>query len=245
MEKLIYLLWKPPSQAIGSFRDEILTCLSAKLSDAGAGAMHLAIADNDVDAASDKRIISALTAAQATTAPDALLSFWLHSASTRSAIEGYLHESCQALCGYLVTESEPLLNTQTLARGERTSGMNQVVLLRQPARLSRSEWLELWLNQHTPIAIATQSTFGYRQNVVARILTDNSLSQNLAIDAIVEENFPPAAMSSAHAFYKAVDDKGNNDDALLRENQKAMFGSVLRFIDLDKLDCLPMSEYSL
>ena len=240
MEKLVYLLWKPQHRNVEQFRDDIITRLAAAISAHGASALRLAIADSAVDAAKDKRIVSALTQAQPGGAPHALLSFWLDSASRRGPIESLLNENCQAIHGYLVTESEPLHNTQA-TQGQRIEGMNQVVLLRRPSRLTREEWLDLWLNQHTPIAIATQSTFGYRQNVVTRILSNPE--QTLAIDAIVEENFPAAAMTSAHAFYKATDAEGKPDDNALRHNQKAMFGSVMRFIDLEQLDCLPMSEY--
>jgi hypothetical protein len=241
MEKLIYLLWKPQAQNIEAFRDQMVSQLAGQLTQAGAMQLRLAIADPDVEAAQKKRLLSA----KLNPAPDALVSFWLNSAGLRQPAEKILADACTAISGYLVTESEPLPNTRhSTSMGQRTAGMNQVVLLRRPARLNAQEWLRLWLEQHTPIAIATQSTFGYRQNVVARVLTDNPLTQELAIDAIVEENFPPAALSSLHAFYNALDDQGKNDDTLLRKNQTAMFASVQRFIDLDKLDCLPMSEYN-
>ena len=61
----------------------------------------------------------------------------------------------------------------------------------QQPRLSYEQWLDIWHNSHTRVAIDTQSTFGYRQNVVVRPLTYLAPP----IDAIIEENFPPAAMS--------------------------------------------------
>jgi len=241
MEKLIYLACKPPAQNIDTFRDEMLGGAAPRLRAAGASQLRIAVADSAIDAAKNKRILSAAL----THIPDVLVSFWLNSATQCEAIETILAEYSQAIAGYLVTESEPLVNTRHPATaGQRTPGMNQVVLLRTPARLTRNEWLDLWLNRHTPIAIATQSTFGYRQNIVARALTDNAFTHTLAIDAIVEENFPAEAMTSAHAFYKAINNDGKNDDALLKKNQTDMFTSVQRFIDLDKLDCLPMSEYN-
>jgi hypothetical protein len=143
---------------------------------------------------------------------------------------------CSAIHGYLVTESEPLINTQHPGKkNQRAYGMNQVVLLRKPDSIHYEKWIDIWHNSHTQIAMETQSTFAYRQNVVARPVT----RQAIALDAIVEENFPPEAMTSAHAFYNAV-----GDDKLLKKNQTAMFESVQRFIDLEKLDCLPMSEYN-
>jgi len=235
MEKLIYLVWKPEHQSNEIFCNSLVIQTSKQLGAAGAKSIRITLADNDVAPAHKSRIISARLAALPS-APDAMVSFWLNSAIHRKPVESILRNNGNIISGYLVTESEPLVNTKHPAqRGQRAYGMNQVVFLRKPERLTREQWLELWLGQHTPIAMATQSTFGYRQNIVAHVLTENALS----IDAIVEENFPPEAMNSAHAFYNAT-----GDDQLMKKNQSAMFASVQRFIDLDKLDCLPMSEYN-
>ena len=56
-------------------------------------------------------------------------------------------------------------------------------------------------------------------------------------DAIVEENFPPEAMISDHAFYDA------EDDIELGKRQERMMTSCARFIDFDRIDVVPMSEY--
>ena len=78
----------------------------------------------------------------------------------------------------------------------------------RPQRLSQQQWLEIWHGSHTQVAIDTQSTFGYRQNVVARPVTYAAPP----FDAIIEENFPAAAMSSQQAFY------GVDSDQALKEN---------------------------
>ena len=49
-----------------------------------------------------------------------------------------------------------------------------------------------------------------------------------------------AAMTSLEAFYDAVGDK-----AKLRANQTRMVESCQRFIDFDKIDVIPTSEYVL
>jgi hypothetical protein len=58
------------------------------------------------------------------------------------------------------------------------------------------------------------------------------------VDAIIEENFPAAAISSQQAFYDAV-----GDEEKMQANQQAMIDSVVRFIDFDRIDVLPASEY--
>jgi hypothetical protein len=135
-----------------------------------------------------------------------------------------------------VAEAEPLIPEQThpCAAGERLYGMCHVVFLKKPAGQSREDWLAVWKDSHTQIAIDTQSTFGYRQNVIVRAMGDHTVP----CDAIVEEHFPSQAMASDHAFYDA---EGN--DALLQERMTAMMESVGRFVDFEHLDVLPMSEY--
>jgi len=139
------------------------------------------------------------------------------------------------MAGYLVTESEPIVNSKhVVANGQRTPGMCQVVVLRKPPRLNYEHWLEIWHGSHTQVAIDTQSTFGYRQNVIVRPLTYAAPPY----DAIIEEHFPAEAMTDPMVFYDAV-----GDEAKRKRNRKAMIESVVRFIDFDKMDCLPMSEY--
>lgn len=229
MEKLMYLLWKDSPVDKDAFRDHLLTQASS-LQQAGAMQLRITAVDSDV-APADKLRLQHLKPG-----PHAVVSFWLSSATHRQSAETLLVNNCLRVCGYLVTESEPLANTQHPAiPGQRTHGMNQVVLLRRPEKLSPQEWIRIWHDSHTRIALETQSTFGYRQNVVARALTENAPP----VDAIVEENFPPEAMISAHAFYDAI-----GDDARLQQNRKTLFESVQRFVDLARLDCLPMSEYN-
>lgn len=230
MEKLMYLLWKPVSHSSETFRSKILQQAIPALQETGSQHLRFAISDEAV-APAGKLFIRRIQPG-----PDAVISFWLDSAIHRQTQESLLQTHCSSICGYLVTESEPLRNQKHPSpKGQRTYGMNQVVLLRRPSRLAFDTWIDIWHNSHTKIALETQSTFGYRQNVVARALTHNAQ----AIDAIVEENFPPEAMNSSHAFYKAA-----GDDALMKKNRGEMFASVQRFIDLDQLDCLPMSEYN-
>ena len=87
-----------------------------------------------------------------------------------------------AVAGYLVTESVPLADGRPVPAGERTPGFANIALLRRPAELSPADWRERWQGHHTRVAIDTQSTFGYTQNLVVRAVTPDAP----AIDAIVE-----------------------------------------------------------
>lgn len=143
-----------------------------------------------------------------------------------------LQEEADEVAAYLVTESVPLVPPIT-ASGERTEGFANVALLRRPAELDESTWLTRWHIDHTPVAIETQSTFGYTQNAVVRSLTSGAPP----ISAIVEELFPAAAISDLHAFFGAADD---ND---LRDRMERMVASTAAFGANRDVDTVPTSRY--
>lgn len=227
MEKLVYLLWNNTGSP--DWENRLKTDVITACRQQGARRLRLNLADADVAAAAAMRI------APDPPLPDAILSLWLDSASQRAPVETTLSNHCRRLAGYLVTESEPLRNTTFLpADGQRTYGMNHTVFLKIPSHLTREQWLDLWLNKHTAVAIDTQETFGYRQNVITCTLTADAPD----LDAIVEENFHPEAMTDQNAFYK----RPTKEE--LKENQKVMFESCSRFIDFRQLGRLPTSEYN-
>lgn len=232
MEKLIYPLWKPEAQDADAFRDALLAVGDALLEAPGLRAARLAVADSAVAAGAHRRM------AATRPLPDAVLSLWVDRADGRALLEERLAPAVQRFNCYLVTEAEPLLNTRhPAAPGERVHGMCHVVFLQRPPRLAEAQWLETWLVRHTPVAIETQSTFGYRQNVIVRGLSYAAPP----LHAMIEENFPPEAMASDYAFY-AVEE---GDKTGLARHSGAMMESVARFIDFDRIDVIPMSEYLL
>jgi hypothetical protein len=139
---------------------------------------------------------------------------------------------CDRVDAYLVTESVPLPPPPT-SPGTRTPGFANVALLRRPAELDEGIWLARWHVDHTPVAIATQSTFGYTQNAVVRALTSGAP----AIDAIVEELFPIEATRDLHAFFGAADD----DD--LGDRMNRMMASTSAFGANENVDTVPTSRY--
>jgi hypothetical protein len=125
--------------------------------------------------------------------------------------------------GYLVCESEPLANTAHPPGPDgRVPGFAQLVPLMRPARLTWEEWRQAWQGGHTSVAIGTQSSFRYVQNVVVRPLVAGAP----VLAAVVEECFPIEAASDMHVFFDAV-----GDDAKLARNMTAMSQSCDRFMD--------------
>ncbi len=231
MEKILYAVWKSDTLRGDEFRDVLLNKLGPELLAADIERLKICVVDSAVAPAAPYRM-------EATRPPaDAVIAVWVNSSVYRQPIETLIAAHTARLAGYLVTESEPLVNTTHNAEpGERSYGMNQIVFLQRPPRLSYAEWIDVWHGSHTQIAIDTQATFGYRQNVVTRQLSYGAP----AYDAIIEENFPEAAISDRAAFYDAA-----GDEKLFLERQQAMVDSCVRFIDFDKIDCIPMSEYIL
>lgn len=231
MEKLLYPVWKSASLSGDEFRDELLGGLASQL--AALDAVHslrITVADSEVEAAAGRRIESQ------DTVPDGMLSLWVDYAGDAALWEPIIDQHVARKTAYLVAEAEPLVNQQAhpSAPGERVYGMCHVVFMSPPTTMSDADWLAVWKDSHTQIAIDTQSTFGYRQNLVVRRLSDDAVETH----AIVEENFPPEAMTSDHAFYAT-----DGDDTVLKKHLTAMMASCTRFIDFERIDVIPMSEY--
>jgi hypothetical protein len=164
----------------------------------------------------------------------AFVSIWTqqsYGAQIRGALARLAGE-CDALAAYLVTESVPLPAPAT-DPGERTGGLANIALLRRPAELDAETWFARWHLDHTPVAIATQSTFGYTQNAVVRALTPGAPE----IAAIVEELFPITATSDLHAFFGAA------DDADLTDRMNKMVTSTAAFGANQNVDTVPTSRY--
>ena len=105
----------------------------------------------------------------------AVVSMWTqqyYGEPTQAAI-ALLQAESDAAAAYLVTESVPMPPPDPGA-GQRTPGLANIALLRRPAELDPADWLRRWHLDHTRVAIDTQGTFGYTQNVVVRALTDGA-----------------------------------------------------------------------
>lgn len=231
MEKVIYLLWRKPGENALAWAAAQRHSLPELHRLDGVRSLRLNLQDEAVQSA------DALRRASSPEPPDALLQVWLDSAiaQRRAPLEAALAETGMTFAAYLVCESQPLINRQhPPAAGARTSGFAQIALLRRPSRLTAAQWLDTWQNSHTDIAIETQSTFEYVQNLVVRALSPDAP----AYDAFVEECFPQAAISDPQLFFAAP-----GDAEQFQRNLDRMMGSVQRFIDMDALDVLITSQY--
>lgn len=230
MEKLIYVLWRDPRSGAAEFHRRLREELAPQLLERGARGLVLNLADEAARGAAPEFHSCA-------PAMEAFVSVWLDSANRawRQPADEALGQLGGRVASYVVSESQPLLNTRfAAAPGERTPGFVQIALFRRPPRVAREAWLDIWLESHTRVAIDTQDTFLYVQNVVGRALNFDAPRY----DAIVEEGFPPAAVGDLRAFFDAA-----GDEAKFQRNQALMRESCARFIDFDKLDVVQTSQY--
>jgi hypothetical protein len=164
----------------------------------------------------------------------ALVSLWVqqhYGEQVRRAMD-VLEPVAQQLAAYLVTESVPMPPPPS-PPGQRAAGLANIALLRRPTDMDESTWLTRWHRDHTPVAIATQSTFGYVQNYVVRALTEDAPP----LSAIVEELFPIEAAKSLHAFFGAA------DDADLHDRLGKMVASTTAFGANVNIDTVPSGRY--
>ena len=197
--------------------------LRDRLREAGATRLHVNVDDDEVK--------PAMRIPTFPTPIGAIVSVWTEGEA--AAVTTALTPAAERIAGYEVEERLPI-EPPEVEDGERTDALANMALLRRPEDLPRDEWLRNWLVDHTPVAIATQGTFGYIQNVVRQAVTDDAPG----IDALVEELFPMAALTDIHAFYGS-----GGDDAELADRMEKMMASVSHFGADQNLDLVPTSRY--
>lgn len=232
MEKVICLLWAGEGTDRAVFNATLLEGLPGALQAAGASGIRLNLEDA-VSAAG-----AHLRQSRGERQHDAVVQFWLPSANRllRGAVDAVLDHMCERWHGWVVAESTIIANSlHPVKPGERTAGWAQMAFLTLPERLTHAEWLSLWQDRHTLVAIETQANFEYVQNLVVRPLTEGALPYV----AIVEECFPEAALTDPFVFFDAV-----GDPAKFKANLDRMMESCGRFIERGTIDVIPTGQYT-
>ncbi|WP_406236971.1 hypothetical protein [Nocardia sp. NBC_01009] len=224
MEKLVFVLRHTDSDATESWCTALRTTVADRLVELGAAGVTVYVRDAAVHGALMR---------YATMDPPiaAVVTVWVEQSYGAEAAADILGEVSAAVHGYLVTESVPLRLDDSIPA--RTEGFGNLAFLRRPAELTPEEWLSRWQGQHTAVAVETQSTFGYTQNVVVRAITPDAP----VIDAIVEEQFPAAALTDPMVWY------GARDAAEFQDRVGRMMASVARIGADRNLDTVSVSRY--
>lgn len=234
MEKVIYALWAAPDEARPAFNRRMREAAAAELlALPNVHGLRLNLQDEHVARAEALRM-----RCPGADQPDAVAQIWIDVAhdAFRATIDATMIAHARMIAAWSVLSSTIIRNRAHAPRpGERTRGWAQLCFLKRPAELDASTWRHNWQALHTQVAIETQSTFEYVQNLVVRPLIPGPHDYA----AIVEECFPAEAMDDAHAFFDAV-----GDEAKFVANTRAMAESCARFIGVDCVDLLPTSQYS-
>ena len=238
MEKIIYIITKRNSESGDQFKESLINGFTKEINHL-VDYIQINIVDSGVKEASLTRVgQEAEGLMPSKPVADGIVVVWVKSVSFNEKLEATLASYTNTAYGYLVTESEPLQNeSQAYSPVRRTPGFDQVAFLKKPSNQEYDEWLYNWQSLHTQVAIDTQSTVRYIQNVIVRALTKDAPHYS----AIVEEGFSEeSAMFDPMVFYDA---QGKKDRML--KNNKLMMESCSRFIDFqdDPTDLIAMSQY--
>lgn len=210
-------------------REQLVDDVAPRLLATGAHQVQVNVMDSGVEAAAGSRLSSGTGPC-----PDAMVALWIDSANAplRAAYDEVLREVDADLMAYLVTESAPLPGESVEGR---RPGYTQVSFLQRPERIDEQAWTDHWHGHHTQVAMDTQATSRYLQNLVVRPLTPGAPP----CTAVVEESFPEDAMTDQAVFFDA-----DGDDARRKANADALMTSVMAFLDFDLIDVVPTSEYT-
>jgi len=229
VEKLIYVVWKKPDDSIQSFKRRMLGEVADKLMKLGVRGLTVNLVDDLAEYAQGLRITHMKEPLSGT------VCVWLDTHLNRAPVEELLTAATGRLAGYLALESVPLVNTKHIVPpGERIPALTTIGFLEKPDGMDYEAWREQWQGHHTQVAIETQSTFSYIQNVIIRALTAGAPPWT----AIVDEGFPAEAGTDPMVFY----DAGGSQEKL-EENQRRMIESCSKFIDFSQIESHPMSTY--
>jgi len=229
VEKVLYLLNAGNGASGDGLREQLVDDVAPRLLARGGHRVQVNVMDSGVEAAAASRLRSGTGPC-----PDAMVSVWVDSANgpLRTAYDDMVRELDAGFVAYLVTESAPLPGDPV---DGRRPGYTQVSFLQRPERLDEQAWLNHWHDHHTQVAIDTQATTRYLQNLVVRPLTPGAPP----CTAIVEESFPAEAMTDPSVFFDAP-----GDVVRQKANVDALMASVMAFLDFDLIDVVPTSEYA-
>jgi hypothetical protein len=229
LEKVIYLLWRDPRQPLASWCRNVRGPLADNLVALGARSLQINVFD-EIATPGAEHIQGGGPLIEG------FVQLWLDSANDapRAPFDAAIAAASMQMAAYLVSES--VLQTdlpRPAIRGERTPCFAQMAIFRCLPSLTREQWWDIWRNSHSQIAPITQASFYYAQHLVVRPLTPDAP----LFDAIVEECFADAALTSQHAFFGAA------DDAELEIKRGTCMQSIARFVDFTTIAVVPTSQY--
>lgn len=232
MEKIIYALWQRESQPPERFQQNVLGGVVEAVQPFIHG-LRINLPDNTVSGG------TSLRASSTRPAMSGLIQLWVDSASDifRFKLDEVMESVSVRFAAWLAVESTVIPNTSHVPTPpNRTDGFSQIAFLGRPPRLTAEAWQYIWQAEHTQVAMSTQSQFEYIQNLLIRPLTHDAPPYV----AMIEECYPIEALVDEAVFFNAVGDPDK-----LEKNRVRLWESCDRFIDRNRLDCFPTSQFDL
>lgn len=233
----MYAVWRNPTEEPSVFAERLRTSFADRILDLSVLGLRINVMDADVLPGAGL-VPDGLRRIAIEPQMEAVVSLWVRSATPYrfAAVAEAMHDGGERVAGYAVVESEPLVPpAEAVPIDNRGAGFTQLAFIQRDENHDAAVWRRRWLDHHTSVAVETQSTFGYRQNLVVYALQDDGPSWA----AIVEEDFPIEALTDRHAFYAT-----NGDPQKLEMHRSRMSASTRTFINhAAGLDVLPTSSY--
>jgi hypothetical protein len=237
VQKLMYAVWRNPEEDPAVFAERLRTSFADRLLGLPVLGLRVNVVDAEVLPGAGLAP-DGLRRAMIEPQMEAVVSLWVHSATPYrfAEVAEAMREVGERIAGYVVVESEPIPTPIEAAPLDgRGAGFSQLAFIQRSENQDADAWRRRWLDHHTAVAVETQSTFGYRQNLVVYALQDDGP----AWAAIVEEEFPIEALTDWHVLYAT-----DGDPRILEEHSGRMSASTSTFIDLAAgLDVLPTSSF--
>lgn len=230
MEKLLYPIWRPGGGDEAAFVAELTSTVAPRLDALDPAGLTIWVTD---DAGAPMR----MGVAPHGDPLGALVAVWLDSLDDRGPLESVLVATGLRHAGYLVTESAPIrYPRRTWRDGERSPGIAQVTLFPRRADLDESTFLGRWHGGHTQLTFEVHPYVRYLRHAVVRPLTPDAPP----IDGVVCESLP----SLAHLLDPNLLHRATTDEEL-RTNRRRVLDDIRTFLDLERLETLPMGEWIL
>jgi hypothetical protein len=214
---------------VHAFTDDVAEALLApELREqlAAAGVRRLQVNVDDAPVADALRLQTGATAYRA------VVMTWTDGDAELDAVNAVL-AAVAPVTGWRVDERVPT-EPPAAEDGVRADTLANIAFIRRPAETSYDDWIAHWHGPHTIVAVETQATFGYIQNVVVAKATPEAAD----VDGIVEELFPMAGITDMHAFYGS-----DGDDAELGRRLTRLMESVAILGADHDIDLVPTGRY--
>ena len=102
----MYLVWKHETDSPAEFKQKLLAKVSEQLVGLGVHKLCISVVDEDVAPADPLRMVASKPPISG------MISIWVDTAINRKPLEDVIESAVARMAGYLVTESEPIVNTK-------------------------------------------------------------------------------------------------------------------------------------